>query len=384
MLAGLALAGMGQCLAGWRAVRRFAAQGGGSESVPAEPRAGLAGGGAQDEDPWPPVLLLKPLHGDEPLLESALASMCAQDYPRLRIVCGVQRADDPAIAVVERLRRRFAGVDLRLVVDATPHGANRKVANLINMMDAVPPAGPDEVVVISDSDIHAGPDWLRRVAGALAVPGVGLATTLYVGLAARGGRVERLGCCWITHTFLPGVLLARGMGRQDCLGATMALRAGTLAEIGGLRGLADHLADDNELGRRVRARGLGVALAGSVPATTVAEGRLAALWRHELRWGRTIRALVPGAFAASAIQYPIFWALAAWAASGAAGWAAWGVVLAWAVRALAARGVDRALGHAGTGVPVGLLPVRDVLSVAVVAAAFLGRRVVWRGQVLRA
>ena len=45
---------------------------------------------------------------------------------------------------------------------------------------------------------------------------------------------------------------------------------------------------------------------------------------------------------------------------------------------------DRALGHAGTGVPVGLLPVRDVLSVAVVAAAFLGRRVVWRGQVLRA
>jgi ceramide glucosyltransferase len=285
---------------------------------------------------------------------------------------------------VERLRLRFPAVALHLVVDATPHGANRKVANLMNMLHAVPSAGPEEVVVVSDSDIHAAPDWLRQVVSALAAPGVGLATTLYVGLAARGFWVERLGCAWITHTFLPGVLLARGMGRQDCLGATMALRAGTLAEIGGLDALANHLADDNELGRLVRARGLAVALAGSVPATTVAEARLADLWRHELRWGRTIRALVPGAFAASAVQYPVFWALAAFAASGGAAWAAWGVVLAWAVRALAARGVDKALGHAGTRVPALWLPVRDVLSVAVVAAAFLGRRVVWRGQVLRA
>ena len=365
MLAGLALAGIGQCLAGWRAVRRFAAERG----------AEVAEG--------PSVLLLKPLHGDEPLLEAALASMCAQDWPRLRIVCGVQRADDPAIAVVERVRGRFPGVALHVVVDATPHGANRKVANLINMMAAVPAQGPDEVVVISDSDIHAGPDWLRQVVGALAAPGVGLATTLYVGLAARGGWVERLGCGWITHTFLPGALLARGMGRQDCLGATMALRAGTLAEIGGLRALADHLADDNELGRLVRGKGLAVALARSVPATTVAERGLGALWRHELRWGRTIRALVPGAFAASAVQYPVFWALAAWAASGA--WWGLGLVLAaWGVRAMAAAGVDRALGHGGTPVAVGLLPVRDVMSVAVVAASFLGRRVEWRGQVLRA
>ncbi len=365
MLAGLAVAGMGQCLAGWRAVRRFS----GVAPAPAV---------------WPAVLLLKPLHGDEPLLEAALASMCTQEYPRLRIVCGVQRADDPAIAVVERLRARFPAVDLHLVVDATPHGANRKVANLINMMAAVPALDEGEVVVVSDSDIHAAPDWLRQVVSALAVPGVGLATTLYVGLAARGGWVERLGCSWITHTFLPGALLARGMGRQDCLGATMALRAGTLAEIGGLAALSAHLADDNELGRLVRARGLAVALAGSVPATTVAEGDLAALWRHELRWGRTIRALVPGAFAASVIQYPVFWALAAFAASGGAEWAAWGVGLAWAMRALAARGIDQALGHDGTKVAVALLPLRDVMSVAVVAAAFLGRRVEWRGQVMRA
>jgi len=360
------VAGIGQCLAGWHAVRRFA------RAVP-----------APDPAEWPPVLLLKPLHGDEPLLEQALATACTQDYPRLRIVCGVQDPADPAIAVVERLRARFPARDITLVADATPHGANRKIGNLINMLGAVPAAVEGEVVVIADSDIHAAPDWLRRVVAALAQPGVGLATTLYVGRAARPGITEHLGCTAITHTFLPGALLARALGRQDCLGATMALRAETLAAVGGLPALSDHLADDNELGRLVRARGLAVALAATVPATTVAEARLPELLSHELRWARTIRALVPAGFALSALQYPIAWAVLAMVLSWQA-WAAGLVLLAWAMRAVAARGIDRALGQAQTGATMALLPLRDVLSLGLVVAAHFGRRVRWRGALLNA
>lgn len=363
----LALVGIAQCLAGWAVVRRFAGR-----PAPAPPGA------------WPAVVVLKPLHGDEALLEEALASACAQDYPRFRLVCGVQDPGDAAIAVVGRLRARFPGVDVALVVDATAHGRNRKVANLINMLAAGPGLAPDAVVVIADSDIHAAPDWLRRVVAALAVPGVGLVTAVYAGRAAHAGWVARLGCTAITHGFLPGALLARAMGRQDCLGATMALRADTLAAVGGVPALSAHLADDNELGRLVRARGLGVALAATVPTTTVAEDGLGALLSHELRWARTIRALVPAAFAASVVQYPIAWAvLAAAAAPGGATVGLLGV--AWAVRAVAGWGIDRALCVPGaTPVPVGLLPVRDLLSVGVVLAAFAGRRVRWRGEVLEA
>jgi ceramide glucosyltransferase len=362
--AGIAAAGLGEAAAGWLAARRFAAE----PPPPAGPR--------------PPVSVLKPLHGDEPMLEAALASICAQDYPCFQLVCGVQDPADPAIAVVQRLQARFPQCDIALVVDRTQHGENRKIGNLMNML----PAAKHDVLVIGDSDVHVAADYLACLADTLALPGTGLATTLYTGLPANRSLAARLGATGITHSFVAGALLARMLGRQDCLGATMALRRETLAAVGGLAALVNHLADDNRLGCLVRERGLAVRLAPTVCATTVPEVGLGALFRHELRWARTIQALVPVEFAASAVQHPLAWATLAVAASGGEAWALAMFLLCWAGRALAARGLDARLGLAGSGlaspVPVWLLPLRDLLSAAVFAASYTSDRVEWRGRVL--
>jgi ceramide glucosyltransferase len=278
----LSVGGIAQAVAGAVVVRRFTRR-------PRMPTLAL-----------PPVTILKPLHGNEPRLEDALLSTCAQEYPEFQIVFGVQRPDDSALPVLDRLRARFPNRDIAVVVDPSRHGSNPKIGNLINML----PAAKHDLLMIADSDLHVAPDWLERVAAALEVPGTGLACTLYAGTPATGALAERLAATQISHTFLPGALLARALGRQDCLGATMALRRETLAAIGGLEALADHLADDNVLGRLVQAQGLKVVLADTVPATTVPEATFGALWRHELRWARTIRALAPGPFAASVLQYP--------------------------------------------------------------------------------
>ncbi len=355
----ISLVGIVQVLAGWVLVRRFAA-------APHPAPSAL-----------PPVSVLKPLHGDEPLLEAALASICEQDYPAFQIVFGVQDAADPALAAVAAVRARFAHVDIAVVADATPHGANRKVANLINML----PAARHDVLVIADSDIHAGPDYLRRVIGALERPGVGLATTLYTGRAAQQRTLAaRLGITGIAHYFLPGAMLGRALGRQDCLGATMAIRRATLDAVGGFPALSPYVADDAVLGGLVRSRGLSVALAGTVPETTVAEADLPALLRHELRWARTTRTLAPVAFAASIVQFPLVWSLAALLLAGGAAWAWVLLVVCWVIRAAAARGIDAALGHAA---PLWLLPLREALSVCVLLAAYAGDEVHWRGEVLR-
>src|SRR5258708_20472394 len=91
MVTGLGLA---QCLAGWILVTRFAAQ---ARTNP----AGLR-----------PVTILKPLCGDEPLLEEALASCCCQTYPAFQIVFWVQDRADPPLAVSPRLPAPFPRFDI--------------------------------------------------------------------------------------------------------------------------------------------------------------------------------------------------------------------------------------------------------------------------------
>jgi ceramide glucosyltransferase len=281
--------------------------------------------------------------------------------------------------LVRRLQARFSDCDIAVVVDPTGHGANRKVANLINML----PTAKHDVLVIADSDLHVAPDYLRSLAVALDQPGTGLVTTLYSGLPACPSVPALLGAMQINQYFLPGALLARALGREDCLGATMALRRETLDRIGGLRALVDHLADDNLLGHLVRRLGLNVGLADTVPATTVPEANLAALWRHELRWARTIRMLEPAAFAGSVLQYPLVWAVLAVLSARGALWSLAWFAIVWLIRALAVHAIDLML-HLAKRSQVWLLPLRELMSVAVMVASYAGRQVDWRGQRLQA
>ena len=147
----------------------------------------LAGCYAPKEEPAakapPPLTLLKPLHGAEPHLEANLGTFFTQVYPApFQLVFGVQAADDPAIAVVRRLSARHPGVAVELVVDATRHGSNAKVSNLINLQAAV----RHEVLILSDSDIAVPSNYLARVAASLQPENVGAVTCFYTGWAGAG------------------------------------------------------------------------------------------------------------------------------------------------------------------------------------------------------
>ena len=364
-LAGLTVAGMMQAAAGWAAYARFRAR---RATTPDTLPGTLPG-----------ITVLKPLHGNEPMLEAALATVCAQDYPAFQVVFGVQDHADDALPVLRRLRARFPALDMHVVIDRAHHGENRKIGNLINML----PHARHDVLVIADSDMHVEPQYLRHLAAALAPEPVGLVTTLYAGLPATHTLTGQLGAAYINHTFLPGALVARALGRQDCLGATMALHRGTLEQVGGLQALADHLADDAVLGRLVRAQGLKVALAATVPSTTVPETQVPSLFEHELRWARTVKSVAPTGFVLSAIQHPLFFAALDLGVSGGAGWAWLLFAAAWTWRAAFAHAMDRGLG-APAAFSAWFLPFRDLLSITVMIASYRTRRVAWRGRIMLA
>ncbi|HEY1615785.1 MAG TPA: bacteriohopanetetrol glucosamine biosynthesis glycosyltransferase HpnI [Rhizomicrobium sp.] len=367
VMAVMALVGSGLCIAGWLAVQRFAVK---PPQIPAH---------------CPPVTILKPLCGEEPHLEEALVSCLRQDYPEFQIVFGLHHRSDPALAVVENLKVRFPDCDMAIIVNPAIHGTNRKVSNLINMLSAA----RHNLLVISDSDLHVPPDYLGQLVAELERPGTGLVTCLALGRPpAELGWPARLGAAQITYNFVPGILFGRAAGRQDSLGSTVMLFRDTLERAGGLNPLADVLAEDNVLGQRVNALGLSVGLAQVVAGATVPENSLAALWHHELRWARTIRASAPWCLAGSAIQYPLFWAALACVFSGGALWSIAAFAAIWALRAAAMRGIDVALKDmAGNFAPGGsalLLPLRDCLSAVVIAASYWTEDVVWRGHKMRA
>ena len=327
---------------------------------------------------FPPVSLIKPLHGAPAGLAGALESFCRQDYPgAVQMVFGVQDDRDPAIAVVRDLQRRHPSLDIDLVIDSRLHGTNRKVSNLIN----IAARARHEVLVLSDADIHVGPRYLRDVAGALGGAGVGAASCLYVG-AGGADRWSTLSAMAIDYQFLPSVALGRALGMaRPCFGSTIAMTASVLREIGGFEAFADRLADDYEIGRAVRARGYAVAVPPLAVSHLCTEASAGELIGHELRWNRTVRQIDPAGYVGSAITHPL-----PLAAIGAAllGLPPWALVLIFTI--VGARIAAKFIVDAATGARAGpwwLIPARDVLSFGVFLASFTVNTVGWQGHRFR-
>lgn len=323
----------------------------------------------------PPVTVMKPLCGVEQMTELALESFFLLDYPVYQLVFGVKDKEDPVLEIVARLQARYPQCDTAVMVNDDLHGSNRKVSNLINMQKLA----KHDILVFADADIHVPPYYLDDLVAALEDPKVGLVTTLYTGLPGTLALAGRLGAAQINQTFLPSALLARQLGRQDCMGATMALTKQILKRSGGLAALADHLADDQVLGRLVVKAGYRVGLAHTIPVATVPETDFEALFKHELRWGRTIRALVPFAYAGSILQIPMFWAILSVLFSGFALWSIVLLLLTLAGRIIFARHVEKSLRLPLTR-EIWFFLLRDLFSFVIYVASFTGRRVDWRGQ----
>ena len=326
----------------------------------------------------PAVTVLKPLHGGEPGLLENLISFSTQDYPGpVQIVFGVQDANDDAVAVVGQLRSIAPTADLDLVVESKAHGLNRKVSNLINMAPRI----HGEVVVIADSDMRVAPDYLSRVIAALKAPGVGAVTCLYHGVPVTGAWA-RLAALTINAQFLPSVVVGLALGlARPCFGSTIALRSEALARIGGLKAFADCLADDYAIGNALRAHGYQVSIPPFAIAHMCTQASPTELWRHQLRWARTVRSIDRAGYAGSMASHAFPWALiAVFAAIGSAALlpAIIIAIASVACRMTLLREVERAF--ALPAQTYWLVPASDLLSFAVFVFGFLGWDVSWKGR----
>ena len=331
-----------------------------------------------DSPQTPAVTILKPLHGADRWLADSLESYCRQDYAgEIQILFGVHQHGDAAVGVVRDLQARRPEADIGLVIDERMHGPNRKVSNLINIQAQAKHA----VLIMTDADVRVPPHYVRSVVAGLSAPGVGAVTCLYLGEGVSG-LWSRAVAMAINYDFLPSAVLAKTLGlAEPCFGPTIAMTSHVLREIGGLEAFARFLAEDYEIGRAVCGRGYAIAIPAMLMTTLCTETSIGELFRHELRWARTIRRIARAGHVGSLVTHPLPLAL-----TGAAllGWSpvAVGLVLAiLGVRMLVKVRIDGAT-RVNTG-PWWLIPLRDMLSFGVFLASFSGATVEWQGQRFR-
>src|SRR3954453_9803857 len=239
----------------------------------------------RSRESFPSVTVLKPVHGMEPRLEENLESFFLQDYPNFEIVFGTRSEEDPALQVVDRLRRRYPSVPVRVIFSGQPTWPNAKVFSLNKMIAS----SSTDHFVISDSDILVKTDFLRNVISPLLDKQNGLVTCLYEGVPADDfwSHLEALG---MSVEFPSGVMVADMLeGMEFALGAVMAIRRDALDKIGGIGATAEYYSDDFVLGNLVAQAGYTVVLSHHQVGHVLTTQTFAQTFKTQRRWMQSTR-----------------------------------------------------------------------------------------------
>jgi ceramide glucosyltransferase len=304
------------------------------------------------------------VHGADSALREAIRSHTVLEG-EYELLCGV-RQGDPAAAVIAE----FPQARLIRCTTVTP---NRKVGSLIDLARAA----RYPILVVNDADIRVEPDYLERVTAPLDDPQVGLVTCMFRPEGdTLASRFEALG---VATDMVPSMIVARAVGVKDfASGATMAFRRADLDRIGGFEAIAGYLADDYQLGHRIHELGLQCMLSDVIVATHLGGG-WQDVWRHQVRWARTVRVSKFWGYLGLPLSFGSLWALVL-AAAGQWGWA-WAILGARMAMATAAGwGVLRSPDVLRMWL---LIPVRDLFTAAAWLAGLFGKSVLWRGKRLQ-
>lgn len=328
----------------------------------------------------PAVTLLKPLKGCDSSTEACLRSWLAQDYRGpTQILFGVGADDDPACAVVRKLLREFPDRDAELVVCGALLGANAKVSKLAELQTLA----KHQVLVVSDADVRVPRDLLANAVQPLVQADIGLVNCFYR-LANPSTPAMQWEAIAVNADFWSQVLQAQQLRPLAfALGAVMLVRRPQLEGIGGFRALVDCLADDYQLGNRIVRHGHRIALCPVVVECWDPPMNARAVWKHQLRWARTIRVCQPVPYFFSILGNPTLWPLL-WLAASPSNGSFTAFIAALCLRMCAALNLQqrltRSLAHATW---VWLAPLKDLLHTVVWLGAFTGNRIEWRGRRFR-
>jgi ceramide glucosyltransferase len=326
----------------------------------------------------PGVSILRPLKGCDSETESCLRSWFDQSYGgKSELLFGVASENDPVCEIVRRLIQEYPEQPAELAICKPILGANAKVSSLCYLAKRA----SHELMVVSDQDVLISRDFLSELVLPLGQKEVGLVNCFYI-LANPQGAGMWLEAVAVNADFWSQVLQGNMLKPMDfALGAVMVTTKSRIEVIGGFEGLLDYLADDYQLGNRIAKTGARLEIC-PVPVECRSERQSArAVWKHQLRWGRTIRVCQPAPYFFSILSNATVWPVLGLMGTGTIGVGVLGCALV--LRVVTAISNYRRLTGETRWRAGFLAPIKDLLQVAIWALAFAGNEITWRDQRFR-
>src|SRR5277367_1244946 len=325
----------------------------------------------------PPVSNLKPVRGLDPEAYENFASFCRQDYPDYEILFCVGDTSDPVFPVLQQLVQDFPERRIRIVIGSGRVATNDKVAKLTRLVEEA----SHEHLVISDSDVRVGPDYLRNVIAPLANPKIGATTCFYVPLE-ESTWVERLQDVGMMSDFYPGIFVAKQLdGVKFALGPTIATTRARLQAFGGYASIENRPADDLLVGRLIAEQGYEVDLLPYTISTVADYESLNELFHKRLRWITVMRHMRPWGHLGLIFTLGLPWALLAVALLPTPGITASYLGGYLIVRAVLTVLVGSwGLKQRGVWAKLLLVPAWDAFATLVWLVSFTRKTIRWRGQ----
>jgi len=324
----------------------------------------------------PAISVLKPLRGlDTGLLEN-LVAICRSDYPDFEVIFCAADPNDPALQVARQAQLLCPERSTRILTGDLGSGLNPKIRLLRRML----PHARHDWVLVSDSNVRPDPDYLRALMATQTETGAALVHSLLQGVGGRGlgARLQNLQMNgWVASS----IALADAGMHPGVVGKSMLIERRALADVGGLEGVQDLLAEDYVLGTRFAERGHRVTLSPHLVPVVGGPLDLGGFLDRQLRWAQIRRRSTGALFLGELFVQPLPFFLAFAGSGQAEHWviAALGMALKWSLDAVSYVRLDRE----GRRLSIMLLPLKDALSPFIWLVSAFRTRVSWRGNPLR-
>jgi ceramide glucosyltransferase len=331
----------------------------------------------------PAVSIFKPLKGCDATTAQSLESWLQLNYTGpVQILFGVASADDPVCNIASELIRKYPSADAQLLVCGKALGMNAKVSTLAQLERSA----KHDLILVSDADVRVPPDFLGNMVALLREPEVALVNCFYR-IANPVNRAMQWESVAINADFWSQVLQSQTLKPLDfALGAAILMRRKSLEQAGGFPAFVDCLADDYQIGNRIAKNGGRIALCPVVVECWDPPMNWRAVWKHQLRWARTIRVCQPAPYFFSILSnaslWPLLWLVVSLVQTKT--YCALAAALLLAPRAFIAQSLQRRYNdNDQRPAPFWLAPVKDLLQAAIWAIAFCGNKIEWRGRKMR-